>query len=125
MLHPLAFQMPGFMEMCMIAGVGLLIFGKRLPEVGKSLGKGIIEFKKGLKGIEDDVEAQVNAPAMAGRGQYGAPQYPAQQQYVQPQIGQPVQASSMPPIQPPAEPVTVQPQFKFDPYTGKPIDPQQ
>jgi len=37
-----------------------LLFGKRLPEVGKSLGKGIVEFKKGLKGIEDDV-SQVDA----------------------------------------------------------------
>jgi TatA/E family protein of Tat protein translocase len=38
-----------------IALVALLVFGKRLPEVGRSLGKGIIEFKKGLAGIEEDV----------------------------------------------------------------------
>ena len=31
-------------------GVAVLLFGKRLPEVGRSLGKGIIEFKKGLAG---------------------------------------------------------------------------
>jgi sec-independent protein translocase protein TatA len=37
-----------------VAGVGILLFGKRLPEVGRSLGKGIIEFKKGLKGLEDE-----------------------------------------------------------------------
>ena len=36
-----------------IGVVGILLFGKRLPEVGRSLGKGIIEFKKGLKGLED------------------------------------------------------------------------
>jgi sec-independent protein translocase protein TatA len=36
--------------------VGLLLFGKRLPEVGRSLGKGILEFKKGLKGLEDEFE---------------------------------------------------------------------
>lgn len=46
----------GWMEMAAIALIGLLIFGKRLPEVGKSLGKGIVEFKKGLAGIEDDVD---------------------------------------------------------------------
>lgn len=56
MQFPLAFQMPGFGEMLLIAAVGLLLFGKRLPEVGKSLGKGIVEFKKGIKGIEDDVD---------------------------------------------------------------------
>jgi TatA/E family protein of Tat protein translocase len=33
----------------------LVLFGKRLPEMGRSLGKGIIEFKKGLAGIEHDV----------------------------------------------------------------------
>ncbi len=36
-----------------VMGVAVLLFGSRLPEVGRSLGKGIIEFKKGLRGIED------------------------------------------------------------------------
>jgi sec-independent protein translocase protein TatA len=31
-----------------------VLFGKRMPEVGRSLGKGIMEFKKGIKGLEDD-----------------------------------------------------------------------
>ena len=63
MLLPLAFQMPGFGEMLLIAGLGLLFFGKRLPEVGRSLGRGIVEFKKGIKGIEDDVDTASSAPA--------------------------------------------------------------
>ena len=41
-----------------IAIVALLVFGKRLPEVARNLGKGIVEFKKGVKGIEDDVDRQ-------------------------------------------------------------------
>jgi sec-independent protein translocase protein TatA len=45
-------------ELLIIAGIALLIFGKRLPEVGRSLGKGIIEFKKGLKGVEEEIETQ-------------------------------------------------------------------
>ena len=52
--------MPGPWELLVIALFGLLIFGKRLPEVGKSLGKSIVEFKKGLKGIEDDMEDATN-----------------------------------------------------------------
>lgn len=57
MLHTIAFiSMPGVTEMIIIGAIGLLIFGKRLPEVGRGLGKSIVEFKKGLKGIEDDVE---------------------------------------------------------------------
>ncbi len=46
----------GWQEILLFAVVALLIFGKRLPEVGKSLGKGIVEFKKGLAGIEDDID---------------------------------------------------------------------
>ena len=35
--------------------VGLLIFGSRLPEVGRSLGRGLMEFKKGLRGVQDEL----------------------------------------------------------------------
>jgi sec-independent protein translocase protein TatA len=41
-------------ELMVVGLIAVLLFGKRLPEVGKSLGKGIVEFKKGLRGIEDD-----------------------------------------------------------------------
>ncbi len=51
----------GTPEMIVIGIVGLLIFGRRLPEVGKSLGKGIVEFKKGLSGIEDDLSSDQKA----------------------------------------------------------------
>lgn len=45
----------GWPELLIIGILGVIIFGKRLPEVGKSVGKGIVEFKKGLAGIEDDL----------------------------------------------------------------------
>ncbi len=48
---------PGPMELVVIAGVGLLLFGNRLPQVMRSLGKSVVEFKKGVNGIEDDLEA--------------------------------------------------------------------
>jgi len=44
-------------EIIIILVIALLIFGKRLPEVGKSLGKGIVEFKKGLHGVEDEIKS--------------------------------------------------------------------
>jgi sec-independent protein translocase protein TatA len=47
------FPQLGVMEMIVVMGVAVLLFGKRLPEVGRSLGKGIIEFKKGLRGLEE------------------------------------------------------------------------
>ncbi|MGB6042922.1 MAG: twin-arginine translocase TatA/TatE family subunit [Pirellulales bacterium] len=47
---------PGPMELMIIAGIFLLLFGNRLPSVMRSMGRGIVEFKKGVQGIEDDVE---------------------------------------------------------------------
>ncbi len=54
-LPTLAFGPIGYWELLALALLGLLIFGKRLPEVGRSIGRGIVEFKRGLSGIEDDV----------------------------------------------------------------------
>jgi len=48
-------------EILIILGVGVLLFGRKLPEVGKYLGKGIVEFKKGLKGLEDEVDGAAAA----------------------------------------------------------------
>ncbi|MBL8763931.1 MAG: twin-arginine translocase TatA/TatE family subunit [Phycisphaerae bacterium] len=45
-----------------ILGLALLIFGNRLPEVGRSLGRGIVEFKRGLKGIGDEIEQESSKP---------------------------------------------------------------
>jgi sec-independent protein translocase protein TatA len=42
-------------EMIIIGIIAILLFGNRLPEVAKSIGKGFNEFKKGMHGIEDEV----------------------------------------------------------------------
>ncbi len=47
---------PGPLELSVIAVVALLFFGRRLPEVAKSMGKSIVEFKKGLKDVKDDID---------------------------------------------------------------------
>jgi sec-independent protein translocase protein TatA len=52
----------GWTEMLVIGVVMLLLFGRRLPEVGRSLGQGIVQFKKGLKDIGDEVDEQVRKP---------------------------------------------------------------
>jgi len=46
----------GIWELVIIGGIALLIFGGRLPQVGRNLGKSISEFKEGLKGIENDID---------------------------------------------------------------------
>lgn len=57
-LFTLAFGLPGHMEWVVLLVLGLLIFGKRLPDVGRSIGRSIVEFKKGIRGIEDEIETE-------------------------------------------------------------------
>lgn len=93
-IFPLAW-VPGVAEWIIIGAFGLILFGKRLPEVGRSLGKGIVEFKKGLKGVEDEVEEAVNRPDP-------------------PRITHKFDPETGKPLTPPGA--------KFDPETGKPIE---
>jgi sec-independent protein translocase protein TatA len=67
-------------EMIVVMIVAVVLFGKRLPEVGRSLGKGIVEFKKGLRGIEDELHSSVNTPEkpsyVAHESDYTVPSVP-------------------------------------------------
>jgi sec-independent protein translocase protein TatA len=105
MLNTLALGYPGPMEMIILAGLGLLIFGRRLPEVGRNIGKGIVEFKRGLKEAEESINHEVSNPTPT------AP--PAAQS--------PVQAT-LPPANTQPQMADTAPQYKFDPYTGKPLE---
>jgi sec-independent protein translocase protein TatA len=45
----------GLGEILVILAILVLIFGaSRIPELGRGLGDGIRNFKKALKGVEDD-----------------------------------------------------------------------
>jgi sec-independent protein translocase protein TatA len=52
----LAFGMPGGWEWILILLVALLVFGRRLPDVARSVGRSIVEFKKGIREIETDID---------------------------------------------------------------------
>lgn len=93
------FHMPSMGMMIVLGVFGLLLFGKRLPEVGRSLGKGIVEFKKGLKSINEEVEEASNKPSTPV-------DRTLPEQKFDPYTGK----------------ALVQPEYKFDPYTGKPIE---
>ncbi len=69
---------PGWPEMLIIGLVALLIFGGRLPEVGRKLGQGLVEFKKGLKGVKDDLEQVDRDVKDAGDESYAHDEDPAQ-----------------------------------------------
>lgn len=51
----------GAQEMIVLLVIGVLLFGRKLPEVGRYLGKGIVEFKKGMKGLEDEIESSATS----------------------------------------------------------------
>lgn len=68
----LAFGLPGGVEWIVILIVGLLLFGRRLPEIMRGLGGSVREFKKGL---DTDDAPPANPPAHpAGSVSRGATQ---------------------------------------------------
>lgn len=97
-------HMPGFSQWILVALIGLLFFGKRLPEVGKSVAGAIVNFKKGLKDAQEEISRETNdsnRPVIAQQNTSA----PADAKF-DPHTGEPLQ-----------------PKPKFDPYTGKPIEP--
>ncbi|MDA7950180.1 MAG: twin-arginine translocase TatA/TatE family subunit [Pirellulaceae bacterium] len=67
-----AIAMPGWPELIIIAVIVLLLFGNRLPNVMRSLGSSITQFKRGL----NDDEADDKNGAGAGNGDSGPPPKP-------------------------------------------------
>ena len=54
---------PGIQEIVILAVVAfvvLVIFGNRLPNVMRNLGRGIVEFKKGARGVTEELESAVH-----------------------------------------------------------------
>ena len=69
--NTLAFiSMPGGGEWIIILVIGLLLFGRRLPEIGRSIGKTIVEFKRGMADIDNDTTA---AAARSAPGSLSSP----------------------------------------------------
>jgi sec-independent protein translocase protein TatA len=49
----LGFIFPGGAELWIVLAIVLLLFGHRIPAMARSMGSGIVEFKRGLKDPED------------------------------------------------------------------------
>ena len=49
----------GTTEMIVFGIIAVILFGGRLPSVARSLGKSIIEFKKGMSDLESEVKSSV------------------------------------------------------------------
>ena len=53
----------GTQEIVLIIIVILLLFGpKKIPEMMRGIGKGLNEFRKATKSIEDDIKDVINKP---------------------------------------------------------------
>lgn len=65
----------GTSEWLIIGVVAVLLFGKRLPEVGRSLGKSLMEFKKGMAGIEDEIRNAGNISSTGANSRTSTPRY--------------------------------------------------
>ena len=58
MILPLAiFDFFGFQGFLILAILGVLLYGERLPEVAAKLGKQMMELKKSVQGIRDEIES--------------------------------------------------------------------
>ena len=57
----------GPMELMIVMGIAVLLFGKRLPEVGRSLGRGLRDFRNAMSGEDthDEVLTQNSAEETA------------------------------------------------------------
>jgi TatA/E family protein of Tat protein translocase len=108
----------GFQEMLIILVVVLIFFGpKRLPDLAKSLGKGIAEFKKASEEVRKGIEDAVKEESVTGTpnppedlssygkapGTASAPSVSARPESAEP-TGIPGPASGAPPGNPPVEP---------------------
>jgi sec-independent protein translocase protein TatA len=56
------FSMPSGGEWLVVGLVALLLFGRRLPEVARSLGQSVVAFKKGLKEVTEDINKEAQLP---------------------------------------------------------------
>ncbi|MGE3821185.1 MAG: twin-arginine translocase TatA/TatE family subunit [Isosphaeraceae bacterium] len=106
----------GMPEMVVVMVVAILLFGKRLPEVGRSLGKGIIEFKKGLRGLEDGFDFSSNissytTPSSNRRGSGSGSGYGSSSS------SSPYDDSSVPKFEPPTSPPVPQMEYQPEPPT--------
>jgi sec-independent protein translocase protein TatA len=55
------FGFPGHIELIIVLGIALLLFGHRLPSLMRSAGRSVVEFKKGVAGIEDEIDNAVES----------------------------------------------------------------
>jgi sec-independent protein translocase protein TatA len=49
--------------MLIVGVIAVMLFGNRLPEVGRSVGRSIMEFKKGMRDIQSQMDVSMHDPS--------------------------------------------------------------
>lgn len=75
------FGSPGVGEILVIGMIAVILFGKRLPEVARSVGKSYNQFRRGLSDIQSDFNSQVYSEANStDYSSYDVPQITSDQE---------------------------------------------
>jgi sec-independent protein translocase protein TatA len=53
----------GITELIVLGVVAILLFGKRLPEVARNLGRSYGELRKGLTELQSSINAEIDYPS--------------------------------------------------------------
>ena len=57
----LAFGFESPTTMLILGALAVLLFGERLPDVARSIGKGLLEVRKGVRDIQNEIESAVKS----------------------------------------------------------------
>lgn len=92
--------------MVIVGVIAVLLFGERLPEVSRTVGKHLMDLKKGVRGIQDQITSVVNTAASTSPSPYGTESSAEGTHIVYEDLEEHEEASA-PKFEPPPSPSTV------------------
>lgn len=81
----------GTTELIVFGIIAVILFGSRLPSVARSMGKSIVEFKKGMQDLEHEVKSSVHSEPV-GRMSYDDHREPSGTRFEPPKVETPSEA---------------------------------